>query len=77
MNTLLLAAFIHVQPLPDLPPQNLEALFRSQQAVVLQDIRIDIQANLEQRAARFFTAEGGLQQQLQATPVSEIGFAAR
>lgn len=77
MNTLLLAALLNVQPLPFIPPQTLEALFRVQQDAVVQDIRIGIQADLEQRAARFFTADGALQQQLQSIPVVETGFAGR
>lgn len=77
MNVLLLASLMNFQPLPVIPPQTLESLFRTQQVAVMQDIRIDIQADLEQRAARFFTAEGGLQQQLRAISVMETGFAAR
>lgn len=77
MNTLLLATLINIQPLPSIATQRLEDLFQVQQDAVLQDIRIGIQADLERKAARFFSAEGAWQQQLQEEPLAEKGFAAR
>lgn len=59
------------------PVVELETLIRHQRAAVLRDIRIDIQADLEHRGARFFAAQGELRELLDGAVVVEAELAAR
>lgn len=77
MNAFLLVALFTLQPADAVAAAPLETLFRDQRASVIQDIRVGIQADLEQRGAKFFTANGGLRRQLDAAIVVERGLAVR
>jgi len=76
MNAFLLVTLLALQPEP-LSTVPLDTLFRHQHTSAIHDIRIDIQADLEHRGARFFTMNGGLRQQLEAVIVVKDGLAAR
>lgn len=74
MKTCLLIAALLANPSP---VTDLDILIRAQQAATIHDIRIEIQADLEQRGADFLAADGELQRLLDRVVIIDKRLAAR